>query len=401
MDRGQGAQRHAIIIGTPGIGKSLFLFYLLWKLLQNKGERVLFVYGDDKIYYDGQGGVFEIDQLPPVLNHDFWTKDLWCLFDAKKKNTINWLPFTKCSFILSTSPRKDLYNDFKKEEPEPLWNYMPIWTEEEMQNLATNCFPGRNDTWRQRFEILGGVPRFVFEKIRTDATELVLIACTQCDLNDVIRIIGPHSTISDKTKVVHTLIHMDSVAPFDECSVQYASQTVLEIIVRKKGDEARREMQSLLASCNGNPLASALCGYIFEPYAIDLLEKGGTFTCRQLVHGNTRDITANFELEIPPSINVRQTADNVETGQSPNQLYVPKTKNYTALDAWMPGIGGFQMTVGKSHDLKAECEQDLAKLGDGAKKLYWLLPPLYYRSFTKKTPQTIDQYALLIPYPQL
>jgi hypothetical protein len=36
----------------------------------------------------------------------------------------------------------------------------------------------------------------------------------------------------------------------------------------------------------------------------------------------------------------------------------------------------------------------------GAKKLYWLLPPLYYHSFTKKSPQDIEQYAVLIPYPE-
>ena len=34
----------AIITGTPGIGKSLFLFYLLWKLVKD-GKRVLFIYG--------------------------------------------------------------------------------------------------------------------------------------------------------------------------------------------------------------------------------------------------------------------------------------------------------------------------------------------------------------------
>jgi hypothetical protein len=50
----------------------------------------------------------------------------------------------------------------------------------------------------------------------------------------------------------------------------------------------------------------------------------------------------------------------------------------------MPGIGAFQMTVGKKHDIKGGVRADLAKLGPGANKLYWLLPPLYYNNFTKK-----------------
>ncbi len=41
-----------------------------------------------------------------------------------------------------------------------------------------------------------------------------------------------------------------------------------------------------------------------------------------------------------------------------------KTKNYTAIDAWIPGIGAFQMTVGKNHDIKT-----------GAKD--WYLPCMY------------------------
>jgi hypothetical protein len=58
------------------------------------------------------------------------------------------------------------------------------------------------------------------------------------------------------------------------------------------------------------------------------------------------------------------------------------------------------MTVGKNHDIKG-ASRDLAMLGKGANKLYWVLPPLYYDSFTKKYPQKIKQYAILIPYPNL
>jgi hypothetical protein len=140
-----------------------------------------------------------------------------------------------------------------------------------------------------------------------------------------------------------------------------------------------------------------LCGYIFEPYALDLLKKGGTFDCRQLVHGNKKVRPGETTLTIPSSM--EQVADKVSSNQFVNQLYIPKTKNYTAIDAWIPGIGAFQMTVGKKHDIKGGAKKDLDMLGQGANKLYWLLPPLYYANFTKKTPQDIDQYAVKIPYP--
>ena len=130
-----------------------------------------------------------------------------------------------------------------------------------------------------------------------------------------------------------------------------------------------------------------------------MLEKGGDFICRKLVHGNTKLKPADIVLTIPSS--TRRVVDKVESRQTQNQLYIPKTKNYTAIDAWIPGIGAFQMTVGKTHDIKSSAKDDLLLLGTNGNKLYWLIPPLYFKEFTKKTPQDIDQYAVKIPYPSV
>ena len=391
-----------IITGTPGIGKSLFLIYFLWKLVK-EGKRVLFIYHPDTIYYDGQGGVFESTCLPPVVDHAFWAPDLWCLFDAKdkKEEHLSAFPYERCAFILSTSPRREMINDFKKPPP-PLIFYMPLWTETELKTIAPG-FATVND-WLERFKILGGIPRNVLEVTKYEPTKLLQAACKECNLDDCIKIIGLDSIITDKSKVVHSLVHITSAPftepfalPFTEPSVIFASNTALSIIVQNKGTEAKRKMVDLLASCEGNPLTAALCGYIFEPHALELLEKGGTFKSHQLVGGNKKAKPDETTITIPPS--VKTVVEKVLSNQTRNQLHIPISKNYAAIDAWIPGIGAFQMTVGKKHDIKGGASDDLAMLGQGANKLYWLLPPLYYHSFTKKTPQNIDQYAVLIPYP--
>ena len=102
-------------------------------------------------------------------------------------------------------------------------------------------------------------------------------------------------------------------------------------------------------------------------------------------------------LYIPKSI--KTVVDRVLPNQTCNQLHVPKTKNYASIDAWIPGIGAFQITVGKKHDIKGGAKDDLAMLGQGSNKLYWLLPPLYYHSFTNPN-QDIEQYAVMIPNPK-
>jgi hypothetical protein len=387
----------AIITGTPGIGKSLFMIYLLWKLVK-AGKRVLLIYHPHTIYYDGQCGIFELADIPSVIDHNFWKDDLWCLFDAKgrKEEHLNALPYPTCTFVLSTSPRREMVNDFKKPPPPQIF-YMPLWNEAELTTISVS-FPDVGN-WRERFRVLGGIPRHVLEVTSDNPIELLQAACRQCELNDCIKIIGLNSTITDKSKVVHSLVHINSTHPFTKSSVSYASETALDIIVANKGAEAKHKMAELLESSAGNPLTASLCGYIFEPFAYELLEKGGEFTCRQLVHGSKKMKPAYTVLTIPPS--TRMVVDKVELVQTQNQLYIPKTKNYTAIDAWIPGIGAFQMTVGKTHDIKGDAKDDLVLLGTNGNKLYWLLPPLYFKAFTKKTPQDIDQYAVKIPYPSV
>ena len=288
-----------------------------------------------------------------------------------------------------------MVNDFKKPPPPQIF-YMPIWNEAELTTIAI-AFPGVD--WRERFRILGGIPRHVLEVTSDNPSELLQAACRQCELNDCIKIVGANSAITDKSKVVHSLVHITSEHPFTQSSVCYASVTALDIIVANKGAEAKLNIRQLLASCEGSPLTAALCGYIFEPYCIELLEKGGTFKCRQLVSGKKKIKTSEIDLIIHPS--TRTVADKVELGQTQNQLYIPKTKNYTAIDAWIPEIGAFQMTVGKTHGIKDGAKNDLSLLGNNGNKLFWLLPPLYYKAFTMKTPHDIDQYAVKIPYPSV
>jgi len=387
----------AIVTGTPGIGKSLFLIYLLWNLVK-RGKRVLFIYHPFNIYYDEEGGVFEFgsDRLPSGIDYSFWNETLWCLFDAKGKNeaNLNAFPTSLCKFILSTSPRREMVNDFKK-PPVPDYFYMPIWTKDELEEIAP-LFPSSSEEWHNRFTILGGIPRDVLEVTRHTPTEILKAACSVCNLDDCIKAVGIDFEITPKSKTVHSLIHVDSDHPYTESSVRYASPTALNMIVHHWGAQARREMRALLASCEGNSLTAALCGYVFEPYAIELLERGGDFTCRQL-DGNTNIQSGESKLSIPPSKKI--VADKVLPNQTVNQLYVPKTKNYAAIDAWIPGIGAFQMTVGKDHELKKEVRRNLANLGE-ANRLYWVIPPLYYNSFPKKKARGIKQYAILIPYPE-
>ncbi|KAI9334529.1 hypothetical protein BDR26DRAFT_822931 [Obelidium mucronatum] len=385
-----------IVTGTPGIGKSLFLVYLLYQLLVMK-KRVLFYYHPNVIYYDGNGGVFTVKELPIETGEDgFWNQSLWVLFDAKQKEPrdLSSLPYNSCNFVMSLSPRRDLINDFQK-PPQVNKYFMPVWSQQELQLLANRCFAHLGDSWMPRFSTLGGIPRFVLEVTNADPMKMVRSACGQCTLDDCIKVVGLNSDVSEKTKVVHLLIHIKSEYPFTEHTVEYASLPVLKVIVKEKGDDACRKMKSLLGSCRGNPLTAALCGYIFEMHAITELERGGTFRIRNLIRRGQGLKGGESTLIVPPSI--RELRDSASANDVSKQLYVPNSGNHVGLDAWMSGVGGFQMTVGRKHGYKSETTDLLDVIGG---PLYMLLPPLYFGSFPKSAPNNVLEFELLIEYPE-
>ena len=78
--------------------------------------------------------------------------------------------------------------------------------------------------------------------------------------------------------------------------------------------------------------------------------------------------------------------------QESYQLYVPKSKTYKGIDAWMLSIGGFQITIATSHPIKSALTKDV-KLPD--KKLYWVLPAEKYPTFDHKALPNVEQFALL------
>ena len=57
---------------------------------------------------------------------------------------------------------------------------------------------------------------------------------------------------------------------------------------------------------------------------------------------------------------------------------------YTSIDAWIPGIGAFQMTVGKNHDIKGGDSADLAMLGQAILVTPSFVLPLVYQESTSR-----------------
>jgi hypothetical protein len=321
-------KKSAIVSGSPGIGKSLFLIYMLWILI-SKNKRVLYVCLPYIIYYDEQGRVFEFapDSLPQHIKYEFWNKDLWLLFDAKDVERIEipgargLIPYNNCSFVLSTSPRRAIVKDPQKIIPTL---FMPVWSEKEMKVLAKMVYPLLN--WKPSYVVLGGIPRLVFTDVKKDPRKKIIEACSGTSLKDCIDLVQSESVFLDKSKdPFHRLVHIFSSDNYQDQNIGFGSEAISRIIAYEKRKKDQANLYSQIASACSHGKTSSLGGYLFEFYALDLLEKGGSFKCRRLVSGNVKKRPLPFKISIPSS--VREIVKKVSKSQKLNQLYVPETSN--------------------------------------------------------------------------
>lgn len=137
---------------------------MMWRLIKGN-KRVFFTGTAPAIYFDG-AAVQCCSKWPPPQDTDFWKPDLWCLVDSIDPTTIHNFPIHSCSVLLASTVRTDCVGEFLKLVPIPDKLYMPLWTKEEVESVV-HLFPDALETWENRFEDLGGVPRLVLQDIQS------------------------------------------------------------------------------------------------------------------------------------------------------------------------------------------------------------------------------------------
>ncbi|CAN0454092.1 unnamed protein product, partial [Ectocarpus sp. 8 AP-2014] len=150
-----------VVTGTPGIGKSVFGYYLLY-LLRLEGKTVVFEQKEKWYRFSDEGvvqGRFETFSDAGFLNDPAG----WYLSDPEGKPREG---FTGITVVL-VSPEKDKTNEFLKQDTACLL-FMPVWSEDELLEYRRIFSPDArsvNDV-RKAFEKVGGVARAVFRPRR-------------------------------------------------------------------------------------------------------------------------------------------------------------------------------------------------------------------------------------------
>lgn len=149
--------RRIRISGNPGIGKTIFAYYVLYLLVQ-QGETILFDKRSFKvpIVFEKERAFRVFDQRE--LNSYLGKTNVWYICDAKEPSEVH------AKTILVSSLRKQHYKEFDKYTGTTI-RYMPVWSWEEIETCRNNIFNDLEVTnVKDLFLKWGGIPRFTLAK---------------------------------------------------------------------------------------------------------------------------------------------------------------------------------------------------------------------------------------------
>jgi hypothetical protein len=359
------------ITGTPGIGKSMFLFYILWRLANLKiTEMAILHRRSDR----GSIYVFQNDGCWVTSNLDSLRRFLkdpatWYLTDALLQSPDE----SKAVTIVVSSPAEKYYSEFLNAPHVALLHYLPVWSLDEL-NLAAPLYERDEDVVKKRFAIIGGIPRYVLEK-DVDLKAMIKHKMKKLMSNNVGEL--PSAEEPGPKDISHRLVHFKVDPPrYTECELIMASEYVRGEFIGALHYQEERYLLHLLLMIQDIPVIAFLGGQMFERYANRQLSAGGEFLVRSLDDESEKMV--NF-----PATSSRPFEELSEC-TNPNIYYRPARHNFPSIDSLVVGIGYFQMTLSLVHRIKwnqMKGIKDVMKM----ENFYFVVPRSRYREFKKQT----------------
>ncbi|KAI3658842.1 hypothetical protein MP638_005848 [Amoeboaphelidium occidentale] len=317
------------ILGTPGIGKSMMLFYATY-FFHVCGATVFYRhYLYPQIYFmlDPESG-----KARPV-NDLLTVKGKYVAFYDSVPG-----PAVGDVVISATSPRRmEIINEFKKAKDHQS-AYLPPWTKLEFDHLFKVCINGK-----------------AVSDMSADA-ELTDLVDKVKSPGEILKYSG--TSWEDPPKVFHDLLHMLPDSSLKRYVYHSASLSVTKKLFNAAKDA---EFVNLAAAINFTRQnhANVVSGDLFEIFALEILRKGGTFKRRNLSTGVIDTVIIH-----PGKLILTKCYDI--SGAAGKNFYVSTRLNEPAVDFVAHGHL-MNTTISTSHDFKVNSTNVdwMAKLHEG------------------------------------
>ena len=391
--------RGYVTLGNPGVGKSRYLSYCLWRFARD-GKRVFFesVQQEGMWLFDPNGAVthyFRVGELNPVFASK---RDDYRLFDPYGDQPDE--PKGGSAFtIIAASPNPIHYKGFRKRKGCKVRFFMPVWSKAELKLFrdATNTIT--DDELEYRLEMFGGIPRYVFteeqEYLDTKAELDAAITEGCADSLEVIR--AALGNMERGNKVSFKLIHYKvDTATYRTATVRYASPYVERELPLRAPANRLKLLGKVLSDVADVDVVME--GHIFEVFLHRAIPIGATFVSRCMEEVEESG-EGEQDVEISTSKRkVKYFTDGDElTAALDGKCYArPNDSNYTAIDAvtWFDAdIVFLQYTRSKKHGISMDqltFYNDLLAVRKVTKsqekiRFYFVVPAQEYETFERQS----------------
>jgi hypothetical protein len=396
------------ISGTPGIGKSLFFVYILYRLMRDYVKKSLSLRPNRIVYQTvTEYTCFDIENQTAVEMEHLEAKAL-----VRQQDTLYIIDgqttpmSSSCIALFISSPRSQQYKEFVKQKMAKEW-YFPVWTLEELQSCQRQCYPDLSiQILNERYCVCGGVARFVFHKdYSIRVPKKINSALNDTNAARGVKYVGETTDIFPES---HSLLQI--LVGDDEFGNAY--QFIgLDVASKYIGEQLwiihfAQMLTNIQEMFGGSP--NEISRHLFEIYGHLVISRGGqTLKCRCLEDDAT---VTTITLDALNSERMTFGKSTMPTAVALTGSYYEPTDedNFPAVDSLSPQ-GMFQFTVAAKHPIRGvEILGKLCKLYDKP-KLYFVVPPHQFGKFKKqdfkakegtKDVKSIDglrQYVLELP----
>ncbi|KAJ3235473.1 hypothetical protein HDU81_000416 [Chytriomyces hyalinus] len=392
------------IMGSPGIGKSLFFIYILHRLLKHRSRlteqshssplkptRVIYQTSNGRDCFDLKNQiVFEVtkSEAKHLVRH---TETLYIINGHHSLA----LP-SSCVTLFIASPGSEEFYQFRKHIRSLEWCF-PVWTEDELISCRQSCYSNVPIAeFHDRLHRYGGSAEYVLNCFRDD------LETALADPSAATRVRN-HGIGTESNAGVHLLLHVivSADGQYKYSHATLASTYVGEQLWANHSEQMIMNLQEMLFD---GPFE--LRRRLFEIYGHCAFSSGGfELKCRNLTTGVLSALTVD-KLD-GARVPLRQ--DLLPSGPILEYHQRLDDDPFPAVDALSPQ-GMLQFTVSEDHP-KQEVEvlKRLCALHDQP-KLYFVVPPHRFKNFAKqnhlptKGPsevgpiENLEQYVVELPF---
>ena len=446
--------RRITVTGNAGIGKSAFGAYVMWRAVAAR-RAVVYVSAKEpraSIFHAGDGGV------ETCLRDDYFARSEALLGDPSTVLICDGVapPAVTAFTLLVTSPKRDMWKTFDQLDRSRRV-FFPAFSRREIDDMLRSCFQhlltdessgGEDGVWA-RFDAIGGVPRYVLNKVTDDLPAMLRQAISRVLVENLEDYIGD-AEIESEHVISHRLVRIkpagevaaEALEPADAAEphvgfagarlaasyavarTELASPLAAELVVAEAARRRLRNVRSILAA-PPEAVLGQLYGVLFEPAARQALAAGGEFKLWNLTEGRAAGSLVLTPSAIVSFASTSALADSVRAasaaGTLSSTLFKPRSGNYTAVDAVIGCNSALcNFTVNLEHTVlrynkpRTEGIEPVADaLGvpqNGSVDFFWVMPPSRYAKACERGPfvvidappganaRRVLQYALCVSF---